>query len=86
MNGLLRVNSPSKGQLANEIESNHPLCSLGVKGGYFLFSDNIATINVPNVSIIIIDSNTVTRHHPLPFLKLKGKKRATTHECLITLD
>src|SRR5699024_8163990 len=48
MNGLLRVNSLSNGQLENEIESNHPLCSLDVKCGYFLFSDNIATINVPN--------------------------------------
>lgn len=52
-----------------------------LKGGYFR-SDRMDTINAPNVSMIKSDSNTVIGITSLP---LQERKRATTHESLITL-
>ena len=39
-------NSPSRGQLENELENNYSICSLGSEGGYFLSSDNTATRSI----------------------------------------
>src|SRR5690625_5076919 len=43
-----------------------------LKGGYFLFSDRIDTINAPKESIIIIDRNC---HKATPFSLHKCKER-----------